>query len=478
MARTRVLALLAALLMVRAWDSNARAADAPASPAAPKPNIIFFLVDDLGWRDVGYTGSRFYETPHIDKLAATGLRFTQAYANCAVCSPSRSAIMTGKYPARLHITDYIPGEGDKPNGAVKIPVWQKSLPTTEISLATALKKAGYATAIAGKWHLGNGESRPEHHGFDVSIAVNNGGQPGSYFPPYGDKGPLKVPGLDEDGVGHPDAYLTDRLTEESQKFIVKHHADHPDQPFFLYLAHYAVHAPLMAKKDLTAKYAAKTPVDAQKNPVYAAMIDSTDQSMGAILSTLDQLHLRDNTIIIFTGDNGGVSHTTSNAPLRAGKGFPYEGGTREATFISWPGHIAPGDCATPIIGMDFYPTLLRLAGAPLDHPVDGVDLSPLWLDAATADAPIRTRDALFWHYPHYWGGKVAPVTPFSAVRQGDWKLIHFYEDQHDELYNLKSDPSEAIDLAKQQPEQAEKLRTRLDAWLKDVAAQIPERKKP
>lgn len=451
-----------------------------AEPAAPthaqKPNIIVFLVDDLGWRDVGYAGSRYYETPNIDRLSTQGMRFNQAYAACAVCSPTRASIMTGKWPARLHITDWIPGEGNKSAGRFTLPDWQKSLPVGEQSLATALKKAGYATAIAGKWHLGNGPSRPEHHGFDTSIGVNQAGQPGSYFFPYGKAGTASHVPLDEDGVGRPDAYLTDRLTVGAQRYIEKHHVDHPEQPFFLYMPHYAVHTPLMAKKALVDKYKAKAPDGGQKNPTYAGMVESMDDGMGGLLATLDKLHLRENTVIVFTGDNGGLSHypATSNAPLREGKGFAYEGGDRVPLLVVWPGHIPAGQSATPVISTDFYPTLLGLAGVKLDHAVDGVDLAPLWAKEPSETAPIKTRDALFWHYPHYWSG--TDVSPYSVVRQGDWKLIHFYETGRWELYNLKDDPSETKDLAKDNPAQVEKLRARLTAWLKETGAQMPVRK--
>lgn len=467
--------LPAAAVIAACMTSACTTAAETATPSAPspKPNIVFILIDDMGWRDVGFMGSKYYDTPNIDRLSIQGMRFNQAYAACAVCSPTRASIMTGKYPARLHITDWIAGEGDKAKVRFNIPKWQKSLPVTEESIATVLKKAGYATAIAGKWHLGNEGARPENHGFDTSIGVNRAGQPGSYFPPYGGMGSAgHVPGLDEDGVGRHNAYLTDRLTQESQKFIVKHHAAHPDQPFFLYLAHYAVHGPLQAKPDLIEKYRGRTPDGGQKYPVYGAMVDSVDQSVGAILATLDQLKLRDNTLVVFTSDNGGVVHypTTDNSPLRKGKGFAYEGGSRVPLCISWPGQIPAGETSTPVISTDFYPTLLAAAGVKPDHPVDGLDLTPLWRKSA-APSPIDTRDALFWHYPHYWNGTA--VTPYSSVRQGEWKLIRCYESNRQELYNLKNDPGERQDLAKENPEQVKKLSDRLDAWLKETKAQLP-----
>lgn len=473
--------LFAALLFSTLIPSVSPADDA-APQTAKKPNIIFFLVDDLGWRDVGFNGSRYYETPNIDRLAAQGMRFGQGYAACAVCSPTRASIMTGQYPARLHLTDWIPGEGDKKDGKFKVPSWRQFLPKDAPTLAEELRRVGYATASVGKWHLGGKpqNSLPQDRGFDVNIAGGELGGPATYFYPYGAKdSKWHVPGLDEDGVARPDEYLTDRLTVEAQHFLEKHHAEHPRQPFFLYMAHYAVHVPLYGKPDLVAKYRNKAPDGGQKNPVYAAMIDSTDQSLGALLATLDRLHLRDDTVIVFTGDNGGLdhpgAHVTSNAPLRGGKGMAYEGGTREATVIAWPGHIPAGENATPILSMDFYPTLLNLAGVKPSHPVDGLDLAPLWARDPAASAPIAARDALFWHYPHYWNGTF--VTPFSAVRMADWKLIHFYEDDRWELYDLKNDPGEQKDLAKADPARAETLRLRLAAWLKETGAQLPVPKK-
>lgn len=431
-----------------------------------KPNFVFILIDDLGWADVGCFGSKFYETPNIDRLAAGAMRFTDGYAACAVCSPTRASIMTGKYPARLHITDWIAGEGNRPSQKLTIPEWQQFLPLTETTIAKALKGAGYTTGAIGKWHLGGPEYFPEHHGFDVNVAGGDIGHPASYFWPFGaKKNAHRVPGLAERG-GKEGDYLTDQLTDEAEQFI----AANKDKPFFLYFAHYAVHTPLMAKPDKLAKYKAKTPLDEQKNATYAAMIESMDESVGRILRQLTTLGLADNTVVVFTGDNGGLwPQATSNAPLRAGKGYPYEGGTREALIVKWPGVTQPGaTCATPVCSIDFFPTLLEIAGVPLPGPVDGLSLVPLLKQTG-----VPAREALYWHYPHYWGGVPPRVRPFGAVRAGDWKLIEFYEDMNCELYNLKDDLGETRDLAKDKPEQVAELRAKLHAWRASVGAQMP-----
>ena len=435
---------------------------ATAEPAAAaKPNFVFILVDDLGWADVGCFGSKFYETPNIDRLAAQGMRFTDAYAACPVCSPTRASIMTGKYPARLHLTDWIAGEGDSPQHQLKIPEWRKFLPLEEVTVAEALRPAGYVSASIGKWHLGGPEYYPQHQGFDVNVAGSDAGHPASYFWPYEGKSNT-VPGLKEGG--REGEYLTDRLTDEAEKFLEQSR----DKPFFLYFAHYAVHTPLMAKPELLAKYQAKTPVDAQKNAVYATMVEGVDLSVGRILRKLEALGLSERTVVVFMSDNGGLwPHSTSNAPLRAGKCFPYEGGAREALIVKWPGVTKPGaTCKTPVCSIDFFPTLLEIAGAKPPVAVDGLSLVPLLRQTGSL-----VRPALFWHYPHYWSGNL--VRPAGMVRAGDWKLIEFYEDMRVELYNLKDDLGEARDLAKDKPEKADELRRLLHAWRKDVDAQMP-----
>lgn len=440
----------------------AAAANSAAAPAR-KPNIVFILADDLGYRDVGCYGSKFYETPHIDRLASQSLRFTDAYAACAVCSPTRASILTGKYPARLHLTDWIPGEGNSPQNKLLIPDWQQFLPLTELTLATALKSTGYATASIGKWHLGGEPYYPEHQGFDLNVAGTHWGQPASYFWPYEGR-THTVAGLK--AGGHPGEYLTDRLTDEAERFIEANR----DKPFFLYFPHYAVHTPLGGKQALIEKYQAKPVVDEQKNATYAAMIESVDDSVGRILKKLDELGLADHTIVIFNSDNGGLwPYSTSNAPLRAGKAYAYEGGTREPLIVRWPGVTPAGaTCQVPVMSIDFFPTLLEIAGVPLERSVDGVSLVPLLKQNGTIH-----RDSLYWHYPHYWGGHPSRVQPFGAVRTGDWKLIEFYENQRIELYNLADDLGEQHDLAAAQPQKAGELRENLHRWLKSVGAQMP-----
>ncbi len=426
---------------------------------AAKPNVVFILIDDLGWADLGCTGSRYYETPRIDQLARQGMRFTDAYAACPACSPTRASILTGKYPARLHLTDWIPGH-TPPHKKLLIPDWRKYLPLEEVTIAEALKSAGYATAAIGKWHLGPERYFPERQGFDLNVAGSNAGAPRSYFYPYG-----KRPQLRE---GKPHEYLTDRLTDEAIRFITAQRG----KPFFLYLSHYAVHTPIQAKPALTAKYQDKPGSKGQASPVYAAMVDSVDQSVGRIMDTLDRFDLTGRTIVIFFSDNGGLLRpaATSNAPLRSGKGFPYEGGVREPLIVRWPGVVEPGSvCSEVVTSVDFYPTLLELIGiegkGARKGTMDGVSLAPLLKQTGTL-----SRDAIFWHYPHYnpIGGY-----PYGAIRQGNWKLIEFYEDMHVELYNLKDDIGERHDLAAAQPELAVELRKRLHAWRTATNAQMP-----
>ena len=427
-----------------------------------RPNVVVILIDDLGWADVGCNGSRFYETPNIDRLARQGMRFTDAYAACPVCSPTRASILTGRYPARLHLTDWLPGRPDRLDQRLLRPKIVRQLPLEEVTLAEALKPAGYVCASIGKWHLGGPGFLPTDQGFDLNIGGNASGSPSSYFPPY------RKPNLPE---GAPGEYLTDRLTTEAERFI----EDHRDRPFFLYLAHYAVHIPLQAKAALVAKYRQRPVTDSpQTNYLYAAMVQSVDESVGRILAKLEALNLSHRTIVFFTSDNGGLSvregpstPSTSNAPLRAGKGYLYEGGIREPLIIKWPGVVQPATvCATPVSSVDFYPTILALTGAaPPDRELDGVSLVPLLRQRGT----LAPRD-LFWHYPHYanQGGR-----PGGAVRAGNLKLIEFYEDHHLELYDLKADVGEQHNLAGRLPAQAQALERKLAAWRQRVGAQMP-----
>jgi len=450
-------------------------ASVPAATPRSRPNIVFILIDDMGWADGACFGSKYYVTPNLDRLAAQGARFTHAYASCAVCSPTRAAIMTGKAPARLHITDWIPGEGAPKNSIFGLPDWQQHLPLEEVTLATALKKLGYATGYIGKWHLGGPAFYPQHQGFDLNIGGGDTGHPASYFWPYGEKGDShRVPGLGEAG-GQSGEYLTDRLTDEALRFIEANRGN----PFYLQLAHYAVHAPLMAKRGDMDAFADRPGADGQSNIVYAAMLKSVDESVARVLRKLDDLHLTDHTIVVFTSDNGGAVHfgappATSNAPLRLGKGYAYEGGLRVPLLMRAPGVTKPGSvCDIPVISHDFFPTLLELAGAEKSASAtatDGASFVPLLRGAAKPP-----HEALFWHYPHYWNG--GKVSPYSVALVGGWKLIRFYEQAREELYDLRNDPSEENDLAARQPSRRGEMSARLDAWLKQVGAQMPAPRK-
>ena len=427
------------------------AAVAPADQPA-KPNVIVILVDDMGWRDLACQGSGFYETPHIDRLAASGMRFTNGYSACTVCSPTRAAILTGQYPARLHITDWIAGH-QRPQAKLLPPDWTKQLPLETVTVAERLKAAGYATASIGKWHLGGPAFHPEHQGFDENRGGYDRGQPPSYFAPY------KIPTLAE---GPPGEYLTDREAAEAVTFITAH----KDGPFFLYLPHYCVHTPIQAKPAVTAKYKAKDPPAHQpKNAAYAAMVESVDDALGRIVATLESLGIRDRTAIFFTSDNGGLAGVTDNRPLRAGKGSAYEGGVRVPFIVSWPGVTTPGDTSdVPVITPDIPATILELTAAGSDRPLDGRSLAGILRGGGLE------RAAIFWHYPHYHPGG---ATPYSAIRAGNWRLVHFYEDRRNELYDLTADIGETTDLAEAQPERVVKLKQQLDAWLTAVSAQLP-----
>jgi arylsulfatase A-like enzyme len=428
-----------------------------------RPNVVMILVDDLGWADLGCAGSSFYETPNIDRLARRGMRFTNAYAACPVCSPSRAAILSGKHPARLHLTDWLPGRGDRPSQMLLRPRIRQELPLEEITLAEVLRPDGFATASVGKWHLGGPRFWPERQGFDVNVGgTETGSPPGGYFR-------FQTPSL---MALTDDEYLTDRLTDEAARFIQRHW----DQPFFLYLAHYAVHIPLQAKPEIEAKYRAKAKDSSRHgNPVYAAMIESLDEGIGNLIRALDDLKIADRTVVVFTSDNGGLSveegpntPSTSNSPLRAGKGYLYEGGIRVPMIISGPCVARPGSvCDVPVSGLDLFPTVIAWAGEKPAHAssIDGESLVPL----LKGDGTLQ-RDDLYWHYPHYsnQGGK-----PGGAIRKGDLKLIEWYEDGRIELYDLRRDIGEVQDLAAQRPEQATQLRARLLKWRESVGARMP-----
>jgi arylsulfatase A-like enzyme len=435
----------------------------PNRARAEHPNIVIILADDLGWADLGCYGSKYHKTPHLDRLAAAGVRFTDAYAAAPICSPSRAAIMTGKYPARLNLTDWLPGRPDRPDQKLLRPTINQELPASERTLAAALKAAGYITGHIGKWHLGGKGAEPQRRGFDVNIGGDQAGSPRSYFAPYKGRDGRFMPGLETAPEGE---YLTDRLNAEAEKFLEANQK----KPFFLYLAHYAVHIPLKAKADLVAKYRPGRPGE-QGNPLYAAMIESFDDGVGRVLKKLDELKLAARTIVIFTSDNGGLSvlegpntPPTINSPLREGKGYLYEGGLRVPLLVRWPGVTKPArTIAEPVHSIDFFPTLHDACSAKSDVKVDGGSLVPL------LKGESLKRDALFWHYPHYsnQGGKSG-----AAVRAGDYKLIEFYEDGRRELYDLKKDPGEVRNLIEENPKWSRELADRLDAWRKEVGAKM------
>ncbi|MCB1120319.1 MAG: sulfatase [Verrucomicrobiae bacterium] len=444
-----------------------------------KPNVVFILVDDMGWRDLSGEGSTFYESPNIDRIAREGVRFTQGYATCQVCSPSRASIMTGKYPARIDITEWIGaamGEEWKRNTPLLPAIYNHQLSHEDTTLAEAFKAGGYTTFFAGKWHLGGKGSHPDDHGFDINIGGHDrGSPPGGYFSPYNN------PRMEDGPMGE---YLPYRLADETVKFI----ESHKNESFLAYLAFYDVHSPLQTTKALWQKYRAKaaaqpapterflidrtSPVrQVQDNPIYGGMVEATDDAVGKVLDALDRLNLKDNTIVVFTSDNGGVSagdgKATSNLPLRGGKGRQWEGGIREPFYIRWPESPINGtSVATPVIGTDFFPTLLDLVGLPLrpEQHMDGVSLKPLLLGKSIKPRP------LFWHYPHYSNQR---GDPSSIIRQGDWKLIYYHEDRHIELYNLATDPGEHTDLAGNYPALEKSMFDRLQQWLVDVDAKFP-----
>jgi arylsulfatase A len=425
--------------------------------AHARTNIVLILADDLGWTDLACYGSELYETPHLDQLAREGMKFTQAYSACTVCSPTRAALLTGKYPARLRVTDWIPGQPPT-NPKLLVPDWTKFLPFEEKTLAEELKAVGYATASLGKWHLGGMESYPEKHGFDLNVAGTHAPQPGSFFAPY------KIATIQDGPEGE---YITDRLADEAIKFIEQN----KERPFFLYLPHFAVHLPLQGKQELIRKYRAKLkPGMSQTNAVYAAMIESMDASIGKIRAKLAELKLAEKTVVVFASDNGGRVPTTSNLPLRVGKGSCYEGGTRVPLIVHWPGVTKAGTSSdAPVITMDLFPTLLAAAGV-ASRGVDGLSLIPL-----LAQNGKISRDEIFWHYPHYQHYQLGGTTPYGAIHKGDFKLIEFFDDMRVELYNLREDIGEKQNLAMEMPEKVEYLRDRLHAWRREVGAQMPAR---
>jgi len=456
-----------------------------------RPNIMFILIDDMGWTDLACCGSEFYETPNLDRLRAESMRFTDAYAACPVCSPTRASILTGKYPASVGVTDWIDwGLHMHPaRGRLIDAPYIDHLPVEEKNLARTLCKAGYATWHVGKWHLGGEPYLPDQQGFDVNIGGCHMG-----CPPHGYFSPWKIDTLDDGPAGE---CLTDCLTDEAIRLI----ENNEGKPFFLNMWYYAVHTPIQAKPELTARFEAKAkkmgldkvktfaegehfPCEHKKNrrvkrrlvhsdPVYAGMIYNLDANIGRLLEAVETAGQTDNTIVIFTSDNGGLATAegspTCNAPLAEGKGWMYEGGTREPLLVKWPAVVEAGStCSVPVTSPDFYPTLLEAAGLdpmPEQH-TDGVSFMP----ALKGDNDFD-RGPMFWHYPHYGnqGG-----TPGSSVRDGDYKLIEFFEDGRIELYNLREDIGEEHNLAEKEPELAARLKRKLAEWRDKVDAKIPQ----
>jgi arylsulfatase A-like enzyme len=450
------------------------------------PNFLFILVDDLGWTDLGSFGSPFYETPNIDRFSENAMKFTQAYAACPVCSPTRASIMTGKYPARLNTTDWF--GAPQPYNVEKhwtrdkplIPAeYIEHLPLEEVTIAEILKENGYSTFFAGKWHLGGEGFYPEDQGFDINKGGwERGGPygPGKYFTPFGN------PKLEDGPEGE---HLPDRLAQETINFISMHKND----PFFAYLSFYSVHTPLIGRTDLVEKYQIKSetidfsseefiPINnnewrqVQNHAVYAAMVEAMDLAVGRVLNALDSLGISENTIVFFMSDNGGLStsegHPTTNLPLKAGKGWLYEGGIREPMIIRWPGVSKPNSiCDYPVTSTDFYPTILEMANIPFmpDHHIDGISMAPL-----LKGKEKLSRDAIFWHYPHYGnqGG-----SPGSAIRSGNYKLLEYFEDGHLELYDLDNDIGETENLIDSRSEIADSLYEQLKKWRLEVKARYP-----
>jgi arylsulfatase A len=431
--------------------------------AESPPNIIVLFADDLGYTGLGCYGSDLHQTPHLDRLAEDGIRFTSAYSACTVCSPSRASLMTGKYPARLRLTDFIAGQS-RPYAKLRIPDWNKRLELSEITLPERLKEAGYATAHVGKWHLaprGEGAKQfgPTQQGFDISIAKP--AQSKGYFISERE---VRASKLNSN-------YVTDYLTDEATTIIDQW----KDRPFFLYFAYHTPHTPIQGKPELVEQYEQKiVPTLRHRNASYAAMVHSLDESVGRVLATVERCGLTDRTIILFLSDNGGLTQRfgkptgiIDNHPLRRGKGSAYEGGTRVPMIVKWPGVTRPGSTSDePLSTIDLMPTILECAEQQPQADIDGNSFASI-LKSPQADLP---RDALYWHYPHYHAGG---DSPYGAVRSGRWKLIEFYEDMRVELYDLASDIGESRNLAEQNTAKRDELRGMLYRWRESVGAQMP-----
>lgn len=520
---------IALMVIALFWTSSALTDSSPSK----HPNVILFFVDDMGWSDLGVYGSDFYETPNIDELAANGVRFTDAYAASHVCSPTRASLMTGKYPARLQLTDWLPGRRSRDSDAIITAPKAAALALNETTIAEAFKANGYRTAIIGKWHLGDDEFGPTNQGFDVQIPKGSSCCPkGGYHPPYGMEG-LSI-------EGREDEYLTDRLTEFAVNFI----GESSEQPYFLYMSHFAVHDPIQGRADLVAKYKQKlaaqppqtdpafilegnpddpepltraqldallnepTHVDQgylpgrtvkikqhQDNVEFAAMVESVDESLGRILQALEANNAADNTIVVFYSDNGGLTNgkgskgvpvtkdakfyryvaglhgATSNLPMRGAKGWLYEGGIRVPLIVHWPGQGKKGLVSDlPVNSPDFYPTLLEMAGISL-LPDQHVD-GVSFADAVKGKSPLPR--SLFWHFPHY--SNHGQQSPGGAIRSGPYKLLEYFENGTTQLFNLQEDPGEQIDLVEQEPEKVKALLAELHAWRESVGAAMPIRR--
>ncbi len=475
--------LLSLILLIPLFGIFATAAfSIEPDDASKRPNFLFFLVDDLGWADVGCFGSTYHETPHIDALAASGMKFTNGYAACPVCSPTRASIVTGRHPVRVNVTDWIPGA--KATGAYN-PRFQQindrdNLALEEVTIAEALRQHGYKNFFAGKWHLGGDGFLPTDQGFDINIGGHDrGSPPGGYYAPY------KNPYLPNKEKGE---YLTERLTAESISFLEQQPAE---QPFLLYLSYYNVHTPIQPYNKRIDHYREKgqelfadTTVEPiterrglsrarQDNAEFASMVAAVDDSVGAILEALESLKLADDTVVMFFSDNGGLCtaktpRSTCNLPLRSGKGWLYEGGIREPMIVRAPGVTKAGaECDQPVVSMDFFPTMLELAGLPTQPDVhaDGTSLVPL-LKGETA----VPHQPIYWHYPHYHGSTWAPG---AAIRDGDWKLIELYEYGETELYNLRDDIGETKNLSAANPDKTSELKQKLIAWQTKMKATMP-----
>jgi arylsulfatase A len=443
-------------------------------------NVILIHVDDLGATDLGVFGSDFYDTPNLDRLAAEGMRFTQSYSAAAICSPSRAALMTGKYPARTGITDWIrakfqggsglamPTDFEQTQGKpLKTPKNQGFLPLEELTLAERLKSLGFSTMHVGKWHLGEEGNHPEDQGFDINFGGNDLGQPPSYFDPYLAKNAAPSYVLKNVPPRKEGEFLTDREGDEIVKFLQNRNGQ-----FFIHWAPYAVHTPIMGPADLVEKYKGKS-AGIQKNPTYAALVENLDQNVGKVLAELDRLGMRENTLVIFTSDNGGLignpqNPVTVNLGLRSFKGYPYEGGIRIPTIVSLPGLIQQGKVTeTPIITMDWVPTILEIVGAS-EVKSDGQSLSPILLQKGQ----IPNRD-LFWHFPHY---RESDVRPYSIVRSGHYKLIYYFDGEEVELFDLSKDSLEQSNLVLELPHVVSELKSKLEKWWNETGARLPVRR--